>query len=411
MSAISSSWDGTSRLAERLPSIYDTCRRIYGIIGDGNLPAPRCCGQILSGHGSKEFRPSQKKTLKQFGAELIEAELKDRASLDLACPGASAVVTTPTAISSGQEGDTFQTVDLEGQKSLIDAASAAKVVHYVFVSVSSNLGKQGGNPLIDAKRSVENHLGQSGLTYTILRPSFFMEIWLSPHLGFDFQNAKATIYGSGKNKISYVSLHNVADFVVEALSNPASRNGVIELGGPEALSPIEVVHIFEELAGRTFETQFIPEEQLQSRKAAASNPVEQTFADLMLSACHGDSIDMSETFKKFSVRPKSVREYAKMGHERPSPALRSTIAFVLAEPALFQRFGIVKPQIISVDPEIMSGAPCFAGTRVPIQNLIDYLEGGASIEDFLEGFPSVSREQVIAFLEEAKDRVLAAVEK
>ena len=57
----------------------------------------------------------------------------------------------------------------------------------------------------------------------------------------------------------------------------------------------------------------------------------------------------------------------------------------------------------------MSGAPCFAGTRVPIQNLIDYLEGGDSIEDFLEGFPTVSREQVIAFLEEAKDRMLAQV--
>jgi uncharacterized protein (DUF433 family) len=57
----------------------------------------------------------------------------------------------------------------------------------------------------------------------------------------------------------------------------------------------------------------------------------------------------------------------------------------------------------------MSGAPCFAGTRVPIQNLIDYLEGGDSIEDFLEGFPSVSREQVIAFLEEAKECMLAQV--
>ena len=56
----------------------------------------------------------------------------------------------------------------------------------------------------------------------------------------------------------------------------------------------------------------------------------------------------------------------------------------------------------------MSGAPCFAGTRVPIQNLIDYLEGGDSVDEFLEGFPTVSREQVIAFLEEAKDRVLAA---
>jgi uncharacterized protein (DUF433 family) len=56
----------------------------------------------------------------------------------------------------------------------------------------------------------------------------------------------------------------------------------------------------------------------------------------------------------------------------------------------------------------MSGAPCFTGTRVPIQNLIDYLEGGESIEDFLEGFPTISREQVIAFLEEAKARMLAS---
>ena len=64
--------------------------------------------------------------------------------------------------------------------------------------------------------------------------------------------------------------------------------------------------------------------------------------------------------------------------------------------------------VVKVDPEIMSGAPCFAGTRVPIQNLIDYLEGGDSIEDFLDGFPSVSREQVIAFLEEAKTHMFAA---
>jgi len=59
--------------------------------------------------------------------------------------------------------------------------------------------------------------------------------------------------------------------------------------------------------------------------------------------------------------------------------------------------------VVKIDPEIMSGAPCFVGTRVPIQNLIDYLEGGDSIEDFLEGFPSVAREKVIAFLEQAKE--------
>lgn len=56
----------------------------------------------------------------------------------------------------------------------------------------------------------------------------------------------------------------------------------------------------------------------------------------------------------------------------------------------------------------MSGTPVFAGTRVPVQTLIEYLEGGESIDDFLEGFPTVTREQVIAFLEEARARVVAA---
>ncbi len=55
----------------------------------------------------------------------------------------------------------------------------------------------------------------------------------------------------------------------------------------------------------------------------------------------------------------------------------------------------------------MSGAPCFNGTRVPIQNLMDYIEGGDSIDEFIEDFPSVSREQVISFLKEAKESVLA----
>ena len=63
--------------------------------------------------------------------------------------------------------------------------------------------------------------------------------------------------------------------------------------------------------------------------------------------------------------------------------------------------------VIKIDPEIMSGAPCFAGSRVPIQNLIDYFEGGDSIDEFLEDFPSVRRDQVISFLEEAKESVLA----
>jgi uncharacterized protein (DUF433 family) len=69
----------------------------------------------------------------------------------------------------------------------------------------------------------------------------------------------------------------------------------------------------------------------------------------------------------------------------------------------------MKQAVVSCDPEIMGGAPVFPGTRVPVQTLLDYIEAGETIDDFLEGFPSVARGQVIAFLEEAKNRVVESV--
>jgi uncharacterized protein (DUF433 family) len=66
----------------------------------------------------------------------------------------------------------------------------------------------------------------------------------------------------------------------------------------------------------------------------------------------------------------------------------------------------MKHSVISRDPEIMGGTPVFNGTRVPVQTLLDYLEAGESIDEFLEGFPTVTREQVIAFLEAATDRLV-----
>ena len=65
--------------------------------------------------------------------------------------------------------------------------------------------------------------------------------------------------------------------------------------------------------------------------------------------------------------------------------------------------------IVHSDPEIMGGTPVFVGTRVPLQNLIDYLEGGESIDDFLDAFPSVRREQVIGVIEAAKLEILETV--
>jgi uncharacterized protein (DUF433 family) len=69
--------------------------------------------------------------------------------------------------------------------------------------------------------------------------------------------------------------------------------------------------------------------------------------------------------------------------------------------------GMGAKEVVHSDPEIMGGTPVFAGTRVPVYNLFDYLEAGDTLEEFLDAFPSVSREQAIAALELAKDAVLA----
>jgi len=70
--------------------------------------------------------------------------------------------------------------------------------------------------------------------------------------------------------------------------------------------------------------------------------------------------------------------------------------------------GMKTSSVVMVDPEILGGTPCFAGTRVPARVLIDYLEGGDTLDDFLSDFPTVSRQQAVALLEEASERLSLA---
>ena len=245
--------------------------------------------------------------LQGLGVEIVEGDLKDRPSLTAACRGASAVISTSSSTLSRQEGDSIQSVDREGQLDLIDAAKAAEVDRFVLVSFHH---MDVEFPLQSAKREVEQHLKESGMTYTILQPSFFMEVWLSPGLGFDTANATAQIYGSGENQVSWISYQDVAKFAVASLDNPAAENAVIELGGPEALSPLEVVKIFEDLQGKIFKTQHVSEEQLRAQKEEATDSLQESFAGLMLGCAQGSVVDMRGVLEKFPLQLRSVSEYA-----------------------------------------------------------------------------------------------------
>lgn len=246
--------------------------------------------------------------LEGLNIEIARGDLKDRPSLEAACQGAKTVISTASSTLSRQEGDSIETVDLKGQLNLIDAAKAAKVDHFVLISFPP---ADVDFPLQTAKRKVEDHLKSSGLTYTILQPTFFMEIWLSPALGFDVANGSARIYGSGENKGSWISYKDVAKFAAASLDNPQAQNSVIKLGGPEALSPLEVVHIFEKVKGRKFDVQHVPVTALKEQRSTAADPLEQSFAGLMLYYSQGDIIDMRETLQRFPVSLTSVEDFAR----------------------------------------------------------------------------------------------------
>jgi uncharacterized protein YbjT (DUF2867 family) len=247
--------------------------------------------------------------LRAMGAEIVLGDLKEHRSLDAACAGVGAVVSTATVTRSRQQGDSIEASDQQGQLNLVEAARTAGVSRFVYISYSGQIDSD--DPLTRAKRAVEHAVRQSGMSYTILRPSYFMEAWLGPNLGFDYENAKATIYGSGTKAVSWISLGDVAEFAVRSLVDAAAGNATLELGGPEALSPREVVQIFEEESGRTFEVQLVSEEMLRAQQAQATDSLQQTFAALMLNYAAGDPIPMEETLRTFPVRLRSVREYAR----------------------------------------------------------------------------------------------------
>lgn len=246
--------------------------------------------------------------LRTLGVKLVNGDLKDPASLDAACKGVDTIISTASITFSRQPGDTLASVDQQGQIALIGAARAADVVRFVYVSVSGH--NDVACPLMTAKRAVEQQLMHSGMDYTILRPSYFMEVWLSPALGFDAANGTARVYGSGEKPISFISYKDVAQFAVASVDNPAARNAIIELGGPEALTPMEVVGVFEKKKGRRFQTEHVPEDVLEGQRAAASDPLQQSFASLMLAYAHGDAIDMKPALARMPLTLTSVREFA-----------------------------------------------------------------------------------------------------
>ena len=265
-------------------------------------------GKPVRGLVRASSSPERVDALRKAGVEIATGDLRDPASLDAACRGVTTIYSTATAIQSREEGNTLERVDREGQANLVQAARKASARRFVFISFRGC--PDNDYPLQACKRATGERLKESGIPWTIIEASMFMEVWLGPHLGFDAKNAHARIFGKGDRKISWVSYQDVAALAIAAGESPAGENQVLEIGGPEALTPLEVIHIFEQRGGKKFELDYVPEQALVDAKANAKNPVEETFAGLQLFYARGFEVDVEPTLARFPMRLTSVREYA-----------------------------------------------------------------------------------------------------
>jgi uncharacterized protein YbjT (DUF2867 family) len=184
--------------------------------------------------------------------------------------------------------DGLRRVDLEGTLSLIDSAERAGVKRFVYVSYSGNIRED--CPLETAKRRCESRLLDSAMEAVILRPSYFMEVWLGPALGFDPAQGSTRIYGDGEAKVSYICGTDVADFAVAAATREyPQKNTILELGGPESLSQLDVVRIFGQKLQKKILVDHVPLEALETQHQS-SDPLQKTFAALMLAYAKGDVV-------------------------------------------------------------------------------------------------------------------------
>jgi uncharacterized protein YbjT (DUF2867 family) len=254
--------------------------------------------------------PEKLERLRGFGAELFVADLKDAPSLRQACAGADVVISTATSIVSRQAGDNLETVDRDGNIVLFEAAERAGARQAIFVSFQPHSLEF---PLQDSKRAVEKRLREGSLAYTIFQPTCFTELWLGPALmpmhGFDFSTRRAKIAGTGDNKLSWISIGDVARFVAGAVENPRAENRELVIGGPEALSPNEVIGRLERSSGKAWAVEHIPAEALREGASKASNPFDKSFAALLASFAAGFVADSGPALSAIPLELQSVSAY------------------------------------------------------------------------------------------------------
>ena len=209
------------------------------------------------------------------GVEILEGDIRDPVSVRQAVDGVQQVVSAIHGF-AGTKRQSPSTVDRDGNNNLIVAGSEAGVEHLVLVSVK-DAGPAHPMDLMRMKYAAEQELKSSGLAWTIIRPTAYMETWCEVLGRPLLEHGKTQIFGRGHNPINWVSMFDVAQFVELAIVDPTLRGEVIEVGGPENLSMEAFVGVFRAETGAQGKVDPVPPLAMRL-SAVAMGMVNQTLA-------------------------------------------------------------------------------------------------------------------------------------
>ena len=252
---------------------------------------------------------SKEAALREVGVEIHHGDLRTPSTLAPACDDVTTVVSTATAMGAKERGLTLRAVDRDGQLALVELARLRGVSAFVFLSASPNLRRSA--PLVRYKREVERAVRTSGMRWTIVQPSAFMDVWFSKLLGWDHVTGRAIIFGPGTAPVSWICIADVAHHVLAAIDDPRLTNVELPLGGPETLSTRQVVTIFEQVSGRPYSVIRVPRPVLRTIAPIAAAFDEGVASGMSLGAqtALGDVFD-SPLQRELDLPLTSVRDYA-----------------------------------------------------------------------------------------------------
>jgi len=267
--------------------------------------------------------PAKLENLKTLGAEVVDGDMRDPASLKSACQGIERVITTAHA-GEGKGTNVPRSVDAAGNRHLIDAANAAGVRHFVFISTHS---ARPDSPvdLFRFKYQTEAYLRASGMSFTILRPTHLMDSWVDLFRQSILKKQEATVFGRGANPVNFVAIDDVARLAALVLKQPEAHNWTVEIGGPENLTFYQVVEAFEQVLHLHVKVRHLSVPTLRTIKLLVRpfNPVlSRQLGMAILLDTDKQSCDMTETLKAFPFQFTRLEEFIQTRYA--SSALRQS---------------------------------------------------------------------------------------